>query len=78
MTQSLGLADVLGGLVVAFGGAQPPSDQLGELYEDLIAAVTAYTAGHQGNQGHQGFQGAQGAQGPQGNQGAQGAQGPPA
>jgi len=81
-TQSQGLAEVLKALIVAFGGATPTSDGLGELYVDLIAAVEASGGGHQGTQGFQGATGAQGPQGfqgssggPQGPQGAQGAQG---
>ena len=75
-TQSAALSEVLKGLVVAFGGATPTSDGLGELYTDLIAAVEASGGGTQGPQGNQGTQGGTGPQGPQGGvQGAQGFQG---
>lgn len=79
MTASLGLEEVLAGLIVAFGGTSTSGD-LGSLYRDLIAAVNTYTAGHQGTQGHQGhvgFQGGglQGSQGAVGSTGAQGTQG---
>lgn len=75
-TQSQGLAEVLKALIVAFGGATPTSDGLGELYVALIAAVEASGGGTQGPQGNQGTQGGAGPQGPQGGvQGAQGFQG---
>ena len=44
MSQSQGLGELLAALVVAFGGDEPTSFGLGELYEDLIAAVQGGTS----------------------------------
>lgn len=82
--QSLGQADLLKALVIAFGAPVPDSCGVGELLEALIDAVENFSAGNGvgppgpiGPMGPQGIQGPQGTQGPPGTNGLTGNTGPP-